>query len=238
ELTHARLGAKCDRLEKEKCGRVGLTGPGPVTRGGRISRQESEESMNLAQKEREAAAALPVGSVLAVLYNQHARIRDLFELVQSANGPGRQTAFDHLRELLAIHEAGEEMVVRPVTARIAGSDVADARNHEEAEAAHVLAELEKLDVGSAEFARRLTEFEKAVSDHAEHEEAEEFPRILAEVSVLDQQKMGERLLAAQKIAPTHPHPGAAGSPMAQAVVGPFAALLDKAKDTYAARKQD
>jgi hypothetical protein len=193
--------------------------------------------MNMAQKEREAAAALPVGSVLAVLYDQHARIRELFEFVQSAEGPARQLVFDRLRELLAVHEAGEELVVRPVTSRIAGKDVADARNQEEADAARVLAELEKLDVAGAEFARMITEFEKAVSDHAEHEEAEEFPRILAEVSAQDQLKMGERLETAEKIASPHPHPLVAGSPIAQATLGPFAALLDKAKDAYSARRE-
>ena len=187
--------------------------------------------MNLAQKEREAAAALPQGSVLAVLYDQHARIRELFELVKSADGAARQTAFDHLRELLAVHEAGEEMVVRPVTKKIVSAQVADARNQEESEAAHVLADLEKMDIASLEFARTLAQFEKAVSDHALHEENEEFPAILAQISSQDQLKMGERLLQAEKAAPTHPHPGAAGSTTAQYTVGPFAALLDKAKDT-------
>jgi hypothetical protein len=191
--------------------------------------------MNLAQKEREAAAALPAGSVLAVLYDQHARIRELFQLVQSADGPARQTAFDHLRELLAVHEAGEEMIVRPVTRKIAGQQVADARNREESQAAHELAELEKLDVADAEFARRLARFEQAVSEHALHEEAEEFPRILAEVSPQEQQKLGRQLLAAEKAAPTHPHPVAAGSTTAQYAVGPFAALLDKARDAFSAR---
>jgi hypothetical protein len=188
--------------------------------------------MNLAQKEREAAAALPAGSVLAVLYDQHARIRELFELVKTADGPARQTAFDRLRELLAVHEAGEEMVVRPVTKKIGNGNVADARNEEESEAAHVLAELEKLDVSSAEFTQKLTKLEQAVSDHAQHEESEEFPRIQVQVSPEDQQKMGERLLKAEKAAPTHPHPGAAGSTAAQYTVGPFAAMLDKAKDAF------
>ncbi len=186
--------------------------------------------MNMAQGEREVAAGLPTGSVLAVLYNQHAHIRELFELVLSADGPARQIAFDDLRELLAVHEAGEEVVVRPVTRKLAGSRVVDARNAEESEAAHVLAELEKHDVAGADFTRMITELEKAVSAHAEHEEMEEFPHILAQVSAQEQQKMGQRLLAAEKIAPTHPHPATAGSPMAQATAGPFAAMLDKAKD--------
>lgn len=194
--------------------------------------------VDMAQKEREAAAALPNGSVLAVLYDQHARIRELFSLVKTADGPAKQTAFDHLRELLAVHEAGEEMVVRPVTKKIVGEDVADARNHEESEAAHALADLEKLDVHGAEFARALEHLEQAVSDHAQHEEVEEFPRILAECSPEEQQKLGERLLKAEKTAPTHPHPGAAGSTVAQYTVGPFAALLDKAKDAFSKGKND
>ena len=60
----------------------------------------------------------------------------------------------------------------------------------------------------------------------------EFPHILAEVSAEDQRKMGERLLRAEKIAPTHPHPTAAGSTLAQVTAGPFAAMLDKAKDVF------
>jgi hemerythrin HHE cation binding domain-containing protein len=194
--------------------------------------------VNLAQKEREAAAALPAGSVLAVLYDQHARIRELFQLVKTADGPAKQTAFDRLRELLAVHEAGEEMVVRPVSKKITSEGVADARNREESEAAHALADLEKLDVHSAEFARGLEHLEQAVSDHAQHEENEEFPRILAECSAEEQQKLGERLLKAEKTAPTHPHPGAAGSTMAQMTVGPFAALLDKAKDAFSKGRND
>lgn len=194
--------------------------------------------MNMAQREREVAAQLPQGSVLAVLYAQHAEIRDLFTQVALAQGAARQAAFDQLRELLAVHEAGEEMVVRPVSKKVAGADVADARNGEESGAAHVLAELERLDVDDPQFLAALTEFENAVSEHAGHEENEEFPQILARVSLEDQQRMGERIMKAQKSAPTHPHPGVAGSTAAQYTLGPFAALLDKAKDAYAARQDD
>ena len=36
--------------------------------------------------------------------------------------------------------------------------------------------------------------------------------------------------AAEKTAPTHPHPSTAGSPAAQWAVGPFASLVDRARD--------
>jgi len=44
----------------------------------------------------------------------------------------------------------------------------------------VLAELEKLDPASAQFAQMLSEFEKSVTSHAEKEESDEFPLILSD----------------------------------------------------------
>ena len=182
--------------------------------------------------ERLRAAGLPAGSVVSVLLEQHAKIRELFAQTTAASGEARQRAFDGLRGLLAVHEAGEEIVVRPVSEGISGGSVADARNEEESEAARALAELEKLQVGSREFAEKLAALERDVSDHADAEEDEEFPFLLSSVDPDKQLKMGARLLKVQGVAPTHPHPAAVGSAAAQKVVGPFAALLDKARDTF------
>lgn len=195
-----------------------------------------EVMQDLEQRELQIAARMPAGSVLAVLYGQHAQIRNLFALVSDSKGQTRQAAFDQLRQLLALHEAGEEMVLRPVSKKVVGAKVVNARNEEESEAARALAELETLDVGGAQFAAKLAEFETAVSDHALREEHEEFPGLLAVISVEQQRKMGQRLLAVQKAAPTHPHPAAAGSTAAQYAIGPFASLLDRAKDAFAARQ--
>jgi hemerythrin superfamily protein len=181
-------------------------------------------------EDRAKAAQLPEGDVIRTLLEQHARIRELFADVLSADGAHKQQAFDELRALLAVHETGEELIVRPVTRETAGEAVAEARNHEEAEANSVLAELEKLDIDSPEFDRRLTAFQKAVDDHAEHEEREEFPTVLSGRDEAQRARMGKALRAAEKIAPTHPHPSTAGSTTAQAVVGPFASLLDRARD--------
>lgn len=186
--------------------------------------------MTQAHQERTRAAELPPGSVVSVLLEQHAKIRDLFAQTTAARGEQRRQAFDELRELLAVHEAGEEIVVRPVSKEASGGTIADARNHEEKEAASALAELEKLEVDSAEFAQKLAALEQDVSDHAEAEEGAEFPFVLSTVDPDEQLKMGSRLLKAQRVAPTHPHPTAAGSPVAQKVAGPFAALLDRARD--------
>ena len=42
--------------------------------------------------------------------------------------------------------------------------------------------------------------------------------------------MGAVLRAVEKIAPTHPHPFTAGSPIAQWMVGPWASVIDRARD--------
>jgi hypothetical protein len=188
--------------------------------------------MSQAHQERLRAAELPAGSVVSVLLEQHAKIRELFAQTTGARGEARQHAFDELRELLAVHEAGEEIIVRPVSKKAADGAVADARNQEEKEAASALADLEKLEVDSVEFAEKFAALEHDVSHHAEQEEREEFPFILATVEPDKQLQMGSRLLKVQKAAPTHPHPTAAGSPAAQKVAGPFAGLLDKARDAF------
>jgi hemerythrin superfamily protein len=172
----------------------------------------------------------PQGDVIEILLQQHDRIRELFTHVKSAEGEHKQQSFDELRALLAAHETAEEMVLRPVSSKDAGSDIADARNHEEDEATQLLAELERMDVSSAEFDQSFQAFERAVLDHAGREEREEFPSVREEESRDRLLTMGKALRAAEKIAPTHPHPSTAGSPAGQWAVGPFASLVDRARD--------
>src|SRR5215218_5935923 len=101
----------------------------------RHNRHQTEEAdMGDAAEDRARAAQLPEGDVVRVLYQQHARIRDLFGQVKSAEGDQRKEVFKELRTLLAVHETAEEMVVRPATTDAGGKAVADARNGEEKEA--------------------------------------------------------------------------------------------------------
>ncbi|MBT2439452.1 hemerythrin domain-containing protein [Streptomyces sp. ISL-36] len=174
----------------------------------------------------------PDEDILEQLLEQHDRIRQLFAETLDSEGEAKQQCFDELRALLAVHETGEEMVLRPVAKRIAGKDEAAARNEEESRANEALAELEDLDVHSAAFDARLRAFQQEVEDHARHEEQEEFPAIRAECEIEDRRAMGRRLQMAERMAPTHPHPGTAGSTAAQWTVGPFASLLDRAKDAF------
>lgn len=185
-----------------------------------------------AAKHRAKAHDLPEGDAVRVLLEQHARIVDLFGEVRTTGGEARQAAFDRLRALLAVHEISEEMVLRPVSQAVAGHDVIEARNEEERQANAALQRLEKLDVDSAEFTREIAAFEKSVLAHAEAEESEEFPAVLAECDADERQALGRNLELAEKIAPTHAHPSTAGSTGAQYMAGPFASIVDRARDAF------
>jgi hypothetical protein len=184
-----------------------------------------------AERERQEAARLPEGDVVRTLLEQHARIRDLFVDVRNARDEHRRQAFDELRALLAVHETAEELVFRPISRRVLGEPVADARDKEEVEATRILRDLEKTDIFSKGFDECLGRLERAVSKHAEREEVEEFPAVRAGCDAAKLHAMGNTLRAVERFAPTHPHPGTAGSTLRQWTVGPFASVVDRVKDT-------
>jgi hemerythrin superfamily protein len=186
--------------------------------------------MGEAAEDRAKAAELPDGDVIRVLLEQHARIKDLFAEVKRSNGPAKKEAFDALRALLAVHETAEELVLRPVSAEAAGQEVVDARNREEADANAVLADLEDMDLDDPEFDLRLEAFQKSVDEHAEAEEADEFAPVLANCAENRRRDLGRRIKAAEALAPTHPHPEADPGSAKQKLVGPFASMVDRAKD--------
>jgi hemerythrin superfamily protein len=204
---------------------VYIRAAGPVALGrGNLMDQTGSET---------TGSALASGDdVIGVLLEQHERIKELFAVVQKSTGDDKQQAFNQLRALLAAHEAGEEIVLRPVSRKVAGDGVAEALNNEEAEATKVLADLESLDTTNTEFDERLAAFAQAVSDHAGHEEREEFPAIRAECSTRQLEEMAERLMTAEKLLPTHAHPMLPGSTAAQWAPVPFADHLDRARDAY------
>lgn len=168
--------------------------------------------------------------VVALLLAQHDRVADLLETVGAAHGRARRTAFDELRAFLAVHETAEEMVLRPVTELAGGRAVAAARNAEEKESNVVLAQLQHLDLDSVDFERRLAGFGEMVRAHAAAEERDELPIVLAHHDPQERRRLGQRLRAAEAIAPTRPHPSAAGSPVAQWAVGPVASIIDRTRD--------
>ena len=67
--------------------------------------------------------------VVEFLLGQHREVERLFGELRQASGEARQHAFEHLVQLLAVHETAEEEVVYPALRQAAedGDAIADAR---------------------------------------------------------------------------------------------------------------
>jgi hemerythrin superfamily protein len=170
--------------------------------------------------------------VVDFLKAQHNLIEDMFDQVLLATDPhAREKPFIALRQLLAVHETAEEMIVHPRVRREAdaGDAVIDARLTEEHEAKELLSQIEKLDITSQQFIDEVTKLRDAVLDHAMREEVDEFPVLTKELDADDLKRMGTAVRAAEAIAPTRPHPGVESAKLNFAV-GPFASMLDRARD--------
>jgi hemerythrin superfamily protein len=170
--------------------------------------------------------------VVDFLLAQHETIRGLFkETLDASDAESQKESFTRLRTLLAVHETAEEMMVHPrVRRKIDGAgEVVDARLDEEHRAKQALQELEGMDFNTAEFAKALIHLQRAVLEHAEKEESEEFPLLKDQLDAEELRQLAVAVRAAERIAPTHPHAGVE-SAFANFAVGPFASLLDRARD--------
>jgi hemerythrin superfamily protein len=173
------------------------------------------------------------------LLGQHQQVEKLIDQIKTASPESRGELFDELRELLAVHETAEELVLRPVT-KATGEDgkrIANERIAEENEAKQVLADLEKLDPQSEAFLTEFGAFAADVLEHATNEEQQEFPLIRRDNDSARLGKLGSAMQKVEKVAPTHPHPSAKNVAVTLAV-GPFAAIVDRARDAISAALKD
>jgi hemerythrin superfamily protein len=168
--------------------------------------------------------------ITEVLRSDHDEVREMFERVDGATGDKRKELFQQLLSELVRHEVAEEEILRPVSKRDAGEAIANARIKEESKAEELLKEMEKLDTSSAEFTTKLAKLRREVENHAEAEETKEFPRVEEKETAERLQQMGKAYEAAKKMAPTRPHPSTPNTPAANMLIGPFAAVIDRARD--------
>ncbi|MGI5240849.1 hemerythrin domain-containing protein [Dactylosporangium sp. CA-139066] len=171
--------------------------------------------------------------VVDVLLEQHREIKGLFERIATAQDKQKQELFYDLVRLLAVHESAEEQIVHPEARRAIGEGgerVVEARLHEEAAAKRVLSDLYELGVEHPEFDARMAEFAQDVVEHATHEEQEEFPRLRERVDPDKLRRMVSVFEAAEKVAPTRPHPAAGESATANLLLGPPVAVFDRIRD--------
>ena len=177
-------------------------------------------------------------NVITLLENDHQEVDELFRRVNLSE---KAESIDELTKQivhdLSVHAAVEEQFVYPlVRAKIDGGNaMADEAIEEHQQAKRLLADLEKLDAGSADHTKAMQDLIETIRHHVEEEEAEVFPKLRDEVDASTLDKLGTLVEQAKKVVPTHPHPLVPGTATAQLVAGPWAATMDKVRDLLGGR---
>jgi hemerythrin superfamily protein len=167
--------------------------------------------------------------VIDLLVRQHAEIRRLFAAVEGATDDERAARFGELVRLLSVHETAEQELVHPAIREFGGDEVVDARVAEERRATELLSTLTNLGSEAEGFDTLLVQLREDVLAHAEHEERAEFPILRREADRERLTSMAGAVRAAERIAPTRPHPGVE-SPAANLLLGLPLAIMDRARD--------
>jgi hemerythrin superfamily protein len=173
---------------------------------------------------------------ITLLKNDHKTVNELFKKFEKAGDNAYKTKAKLVEQIiheLAVHAAIEEVAFYPFI-KGASEDVTD-EVLESLEEHHVvkwlLSELEGMDPKDERFVAKVTVLIENVRHHVEEEEHDMFPRVRKLLSRSELQDLGQALLDAKKIAPTHPHPQAPDEPPYNAVAAAIAGLIDRARDT-------
>ena len=188
-----------------------------------------------------------MADVFTVLGQDHAEVKRM--LAELERGPSQVTGATEdqlalrkkMTEQLIIeeskHEALEEMYFWPVVRDHLpdGDTLAGQATGQEQEAKEVLAKLDKLDAGDAEFEMLLAAFTGAAREHIAFEETAVWPGLRTALNTGRAAELGTQIAEGKKTAPTRPHPHTSPSPGALKAAGPVAALADKTRDKMTRR---
>lgn len=179
------------------------------------------------------------GDVIAELTTDHGEVEEFFARIEAlpSGDPQRGVYADQAVIELVRHSVAEEEYLYPaVRDHVPGGDeLADRELREHDEAEQTMKALEGCDAGDPEFDARVATLMREVREHIREEEGELFPRLRASASPETLEKLGEKVRAAKKTAPTRPHPATPDSPGANKLLAPGAGMVDRLRDALSGR---
>jgi hemerythrin superfamily protein len=179
-----------------------------------------------------AMAGTATDDIVTKLLKDHQQAKQMLSRMQQGGTSKAREMFWDLTKELVRHEIAEEEVVYPEVRKTVpnGERLADARIKEQAEAEELLKKMEKAGADDKGFPANFEKLHKAVLEHAEKEERLIFEPMRTAIDAERRATLGQRYEKAKAAAPTHPHPGAPDTPPGNIVLGPVAALIDRARD--------
>src|SRR3954454_18544434 len=175
--------------------------------------------------------------VIEILEHDHREVEEMFSELESLRGNDAEDARKRRKDLveqvtieLVRHSVAEEVLVYPAVADKISEEEAQHAREEHAEAEETMAKLEKLDPDDAEFDEQLSTLMDEIRHHIKDEEGEMFAHMRQTFSSDDLEKMGERVEAFKKVAPTRPHPNVPNEALPRLAAGGVAAVMDRMRD--------
>ena len=177
--------------------------------------------------------------VVDLITQRHREMEDLLDQLEEAEEPDRRSELlQAVTAELARHMAVEERVLFPaVREELADVDPATFRDDvlENLEEHHVLKtvldELHDMDPADERFSAKAEVLAEVVEHHHEEEEEGVLAGLTRHWSDDRRAEVGELFAAAERIAPTRPHPNLPDEGRFVAAAQGFAATIDKLRDT-------
>jgi hemerythrin-like domain-containing protein len=183
--------------------------------------------------------------VIEVLEHDHREVEEMFAELESLRGAStdeaksrRKTLTDQVTIELVRHSVAEEVLVYPQVDKKVSREEADHAREEHAEAEETLKRLEKLDADDPAFDDELATLMREIRHHIEDEEGEMFAHMRQVIDADELRKLGARVEAFKKVAPTRPHPNVPNEPLPRMAAGPAASLFDRMRDLASGRGGD
>jgi hemerythrin superfamily protein len=180
--------------------------------------------------------------VIEVLEHDHREVEQMFSELESLRGASTEEDRSRRKELaeqvtieLVRHSVAEEVLVYPkVENKVSAEEVEHARE-EHAEAEETMQRLEKLDADDSGFDDELATLMEEIRHHIEDEEGQMFVHMRQVIDADELRKLGDRVEAFKKVAPTRPHPHVPNEPLPRMAAGPAASLFDRMRDLATGR---
>ncbi|MEO7428956.1 MAG: hemerythrin domain-containing protein, partial [Acidimicrobiales bacterium] len=173
---------------------------------------------------------------ITLLKNDHKTVEALFKRFEKAGDAAfteKRQIVDRIIEELSVHAAVEEQLFYPVTRQTVPKteDIALESLEEHHIVKWVLSELDGMDPTHERFDAKVTVLIENVRHHAKEEETEYFPMVRDALGRTALGELGEAMVAAKAVAPTHPHPKAPDTPPGNLLAGTAAGVVDRVGDT-------
>ncbi len=183
--------------------------------------------------------------VIEVLEHDHREVEQMFAELESLRGASteedrerRKAVAEQVTIELVRHSVAEEVIVYPrVESKVSAEEVEHARK-EHAEAEETLQRMEKLDADDPAFDDEVATLMREIRHHIEDEEGQMFAHMREVIDEEELRKLGARVEAFKKVAPTRPHPNVPNEPLPRIAAGPAASLFDRMRDLASGRGTD